>query len=267
MATARLVIQPPTDDLPIGSAAFLSTRSVFHVRSRPLAAEHTPAPQTKPFQVWGSLLVGVAALLFVGLALWVINQLLPDSHYDNLKAATLGGAAAAGTLSMFATFYVAAQAIERLLEPLSNALLNKDAVEGTYASKVDDAMKKAKDLADAASAESPNAAQIADKKKAAETALKDVADAKNKVDFLSQARTALFWSLATVAGMAASAALKLYFLVLVGISPAPRWMEVLATGLIIGSGTKPLHDLLSTISEKKDAATAGSAVADVGASG
>ncbi len=264
MATARLVTQPATDDFSMSTSKFITTLNAGHARWRP-PAENTPAPQTEPFPVWNSLFVAAAALAFIGAALWVINQYLPDGQYDTLKAATQGGAAAAGTLSMFATFYVAAQAIERLLEPLSNALLNKDSAAGTYASKVDDALKKAEDLATAASSDRPSPEDIKAKKTAAETALKGVADAKNKVDFLSQARTMLFWALATAVGMVASAALKLYFLVLVGMHPAERWIEVLATGLIIGSGTKPLHDLISTISQNKDAASAGSGVADVAA--
>jgi hypothetical protein len=63
--------------------------------------------------------------------------------------------------------------------------------------------------------------------------------------------------------MFASAMLNLYFLTLVGIGPSPRWAEVLATGLIIGSGTKPLHDLVAAISAKKDAAGAASDVVDI----
>jgi hypothetical protein len=35
----------------------------------------------------------------------------------------------------------------------------------------------------------------------------------------------------------------------VGISNGPRIVEILATGLIIGSGTKPLHDLITLISK------------------
>jgi hypothetical protein len=209
--------------------------------------------------------VAAGALALILLSLWVIVLLWPDDQYDKLHAAVLGGAAAAGTLSMFATFYVAAQAIERLLEPLSNALLNKDSVEGTYASAVDDAAKKAEDLANLASGGGATAAQLTTAKAAVETALKAVAKAKNGIDFLTQTRAVVFWALASIVGMVASASLKLYFLLLVGINPAPRWMEVLATGLIIGSGTKPLHDLISTISAKKDAAAAGSSVASVSA--
>jgi hypothetical protein len=27
----------------------------------------------------------------------------------------------------------------------------------------------------------------------------------------------------------------------------PRWLDVFVTGLVIGGGTKPLHDLIATI--------------------
>ena len=43
-------------------------------------------------------------------------------------------------------------------------------------------------------------------------------------------------------------ALHLYFLRTVGIQQNNRFLEILATGLIIGGGTKPLHDLVTMIS-------------------
>jgi methyl-accepting chemotaxis protein len=267
MATARLAIRPLADDLPIGTTAFLTARNVIRVRSAPLPESHAPEPQTVPFPWIRSLFMAAVALAVVAIALVVAMILLPDDQYVSQKAATMGGAAAAGTLSMFATFYVAAQAIERLLEPFSAALLNKDAVDGDYASKVDDAAKKAEDLATLAGTSSPTVAKLASATSAVEAALQAVAAAKNEVDIRSQARTAIFWALASAAGIGASASLKLYFLLLVGISPAPRWIEVLATGLIIGSGTKPLHDLISTISDKKDVAAATAAVAKVATDG
>jgi hypothetical protein len=236
------------------SGATESIRSVIKVPSHAVAAKNAPAAQTEPFGLWRSFGIGIVFLLLVGVALLVVNQFLPDDQFGKLKAAAAGGSTAAGTLSMFATFYVAAQAIERLLEPLSNVLVSKDGAESASASKVDSAGKKANELAEAASDATPNLALVNTAKQAVESSLKAVATAKNHLDLISQARTTLFWALATIAGMAVSASLKLYFLIMVGIGPGPRWMEVLATGLIIGAGTKPLHDLITTISNKKDLA-------------
>jgi hypothetical protein len=65
-------------------------------------------------------------------------------------------------------------------------------------------------------------------------------------------RTVIFWAVATIVAMLGSASLHLYFLHAVGISSASRWLEVLATGLIIGAGTKPLHDLTTALSARKE---------------
>jgi hypothetical protein len=65
-------------------------------------------------------------------------------------------------------------------------------------------------------------------------------------------RMVIFWAFATIVAMLGSALLNLYFLRAVGISSASRWLEVLATGLIIGAGTKPLHDLTTAINARKE---------------
>jgi hypothetical protein len=70
-------------------------------------------------------------------------------------------------------------------------------------------------------------------------------------------RRVLFWTIASIIGMFAAANLKLYLLKSVGVADPSRTMEVLATGLIIGSGTQPLHSLVELISAKKDATEAG----------
>jgi len=44
--------------------------------------------------------------------------------------------------------------------------------------------------------------------------------------------------------------LHLYFLKALGIACGSRWIEIPATGLIIGIGTKPLLDLITLISTK-----------------
>ena len=38
--------------------------------------------------------------------------------------------------------------------------------------------------------------------------------------------------------------MNLYFMNTVGLTVGQRWEEILATGLIVRAGTKPLHDLV-----------------------
>lgn len=69
-------------------------------------------------------------------------------------------------------------------------------------------------------------------------------------------RTTTFWVIATCLGMVIAARMKLYFLNTVGITAGSAWEEILAAGLIIGAGTKPLHDLVQMISTKSAAGEA-----------
>jgi hypothetical protein len=64
-------------------------------------------------------------------------------------------------------------------------------------------------------------------------------------------RMIAYWAIASIVGMTISASFKLYLLSTVGIANPLRWQEILATGLVIGAGTKPLHDLTGIISAKK----------------
>jgi hypothetical protein len=85
--------------------------------------------------------------------------------------------------------------------------------------------------------------------------LDEAATAKAAYQDREYARTVTFWTVATVVAMLGSASLHLYFLRAVGISSSDRWLEILATGLIIGAGTKPLHDLTTKLSAQNSLAS------------
>jgi hypothetical protein len=67
-------------------------------------------------------------------------------------------------------------------------------------------------------------------------------------------RVPILGGLATVAGVVLSLVLGLRFVAAVDVSDPPEWLDVFLTGVIIGAGTKPLHDLISRIEKKKDSA-------------
>jgi hypothetical protein len=86
----------------------------------------------------------------------------------------------------------------------------------------------------------------------------------------AKANTAVVtWGFATALGMIASAALKAGALATVAASSTipNRWLDVVVTGLVLGAGTKPIHDMLSQVQatkEKKEAdATAKTTAAPV----
>lgn len=144
-------------------------------------------------------------------------------------------------VSIFALFYVAAQAIERLLEPLSHfygaTTVGADAPPGAQGMITKSVAVKARDAA---------------------LALSDpVAAAKQSAwwqEMIDQIRrnTATLWALASMLGMILSGWLGLLLLDALRAPNAPRWLDIIVTGLIVGGGTKGLHDLISNIQASKE---------------
>jgi hypothetical protein len=59
-------------------------------------------------------------------------------------------------------------------------------------------------------------------------------------------RAACSLGVASLLGVAASASFGLYFVSKFGIH-TKRWVDIFVTGVVIGAGTKPLHDFISLI--------------------
>jgi hypothetical protein len=91
-------------------------------------------------------------------------------------------------------------------------------------------------------------------------------------------RALVLGGFSVVLGVCASKLLGLYFLAAVGVNDPHRGIDVLATGLLLGGGTKALHDLIGRIEKSKEnaaatvvgnaaegAATAGARAAEVAA--
>ncbi len=152
----------------------------------------------------------------------------------------------ADAFTVFAPFYIAAQAIERTLEPLAARWKN------TTAEKV--ALKRAratKELAESPpGGGEPTAEQISAAASAVETA--ELALAKAKAG-----RAIPLWATASVLGLLACSALGLGLISAVSAQPSTtsefvRTVDVLLTGLAVGAGTKPLHDLISRLEKAKE---------------
>jgi hypothetical protein len=134
-------------------------------------------------------------------------------------------------VSIFAALYIFAQSIERVLEPLSSFLdktsakLNKKAAVSALASAGDD------------------------EKFAKKAGLAQV----------RRNRGVILWAIASFLAMVAAGGLGVFLLKAIGLGSAPAAVDILVTGLAIGSGTKPLHDLIANIqksSASKDASAA-----------
>jgi hypothetical protein len=85
-----------------------------------------------------------------------------------------------------------------------------------------------------------------------------VAVAKARMDRAQANRTVLLWALATAIATAATAASGFYLLHMIAASGyavnIPFWVDALVTGLVVGTGTKPLHDLITRAQDGKDRA-------------
>ena len=101
----------------------------------------------------------------------------------------------------------------------------------------------------------------------------DKSNLQNKADVAAKAQaaveqdrrnsTVLVWGIATFLGIVVSGWIGLGLLRSVGVQSAPHVLDIIVTGLAIGGGTKPLHDLISNLQaskeEKKDPAEVKSA--------
>ena len=180
---------------------------------------------------------------------FLVAWLIKDPHYPGSVKPIAG-------LSVFALFYVTAQALERLLEPISGFIpptttQSKKALT-TAATTATDKVKIAAAAAAVPGSTRPSPKRLADQKDLNQKAQNDLdaaAKAQAKLNQQKTQRALVFWMLASGLGIWAAAALKLYFLHTVGIDTSSRTLELLATGLIIGAGTKPLHDLITTVSK------------------
>jgi hypothetical protein len=135
--------------------------------------------------------------------------------------------------SAYAGLIVFAGAVERILEPFSNWF------PGTHA-------RNEYESAVAALANGHPA-----------TTLKDVATAKAKLDRALADRAVLLWGVATALAAVVSSASGFYLLHMIAaqdwVTSIPRWVDAVVTGLIVGTGTKPLHDLISRAQDSRAA--------------
>jgi hypothetical protein len=89
----------------------------------------------------------------------------------------------------------------------------------------------------------------------------DEEEEKKEEEELKADRTLLAYGIALIVGIAVSSCFGLYFLETMGVEigtttsgdKALRGLDIFITALIITGGTKPLHDMITSIEKKKDA--------------
>jgi hypothetical protein len=152
-------------------------------------------------------------------------------------------------VGIFALFYILAQVIERILEPFAPFLGTtkaKDPASGKEEVTTQLGARASMDMAVAAALASPE-----DKAGAA-------ADAQRNVDQVRANATVVTFGVASLLAMLGAGLLEALLLETVGVEGLGAnganvvWIDILVTGLAVGAGTKPLHDLISNIKESKE---------------
>lgn len=193
----------------------------------PVSSSASPVALWKPIVAIGAI-AAVAFVMWFAYADWIKPGVI------QLKASYVP----------FAGIVVVAAALERLLEPLSDVLLPRDS-QSQAAPKQQAAQTKA---AARAAAEDPgqNAAQV--KPLVDEAAKKQAAVDARPID-----RVILFWVIASACGLILAGSFGFFLLQPVASSHVNRVLDLVVTGLAIGAGTKPLHDLITSIQAKGSA--------------
>lgn len=188
------------------------------------------------------------------------NAVYPEATYLILAAVALLAGAVLGTLAydnwgagvgfkppegvgIFALFYIMAQGIERIQEPFTPFVTAKKTGED---GRTTQRRAKAELESSVASAE---AAKTLD---SATAAAKTVANKKRTVDQVRANLTVLLFGSSALLAMLLSSYLKAGLLRTIGVSGVPVWIDVVVTGVVVGAGTKPLHDLISNLKESKE---------------
>jgi hypothetical protein len=158
-------------------------------------------------------------------------------------------------ISLFAPMYILAQSIERFLEPFTTGLgatKDSDGVTGAKDAKTTKkAAQKARDDALALALGGTEASGAATTTNPA-AALRTAAQAQALVDRIRRNKTLIAWGIASAVAMVACGAFGVRLLAAAGFD-VPVFWDIAITGLAVGSGTKPLHDLISNIQKSKTA--------------
>jgi hypothetical protein len=148
-------------------------------------------------------------------------------------------------VNTFALFYLLAQVIERVQEPFTPFVNapdpEKDQAKGKTVRKN---QRQAK-------AELERAVAKAEKKPSQDRS-RTAANKKRLVDQIRANATVLLFATSAGLAMLLTAYLKADLVKTIGVSGTATWVDVTLTGLVVGAGTKPLHDLISNLKESKE---------------
>lgn len=191
------------------------------MRTSPVSASATADPPSWPMITWPMLAV-VAAAVIMAVAYRYLIKPIPIRF-------SVGYLPYAGVIA-------AAGALERFLEPLSKWLLPTTSSKKQAATSRTNAEGAAADPEKSATDVQGLAAKAASDQAA--------------VDRRRTARAIIFWAIASICGLAISGGFGFFLLRSVAINHVNPYLDLVITGLTIGAGTKPTHDLVTTMQAK-----------------
>ena len=173
--------------------------------------ENAAAVASQPAKAW-SVIAGLGIAGLGAFVAWNIHQVGAPPVFR------IGD-----TMSTFGALFVMSAATERILEPFSRWMPGRSEVERYERA-------------------------VADLENGVPGAMNAAAHYKAAIDSARASRGILMWGIATFAATIFSAGAGFYLLRMLSDNPnwngvAP-WTDALITGLVVGSGTKPVHDVV-----------------------
>jgi hypothetical protein len=193
------------------------------VSAPPVAPGHemAAAVPSKPADIW-AVVTGLGLTGLGGVGAMGVTTMMAPAPFE-----------VADQMSIFGALLVFAAAVERILEPFSRWMPGR-----TEQQRYEEAVA----AMDNGHSGATNAA----------------AHYKAMVDQARSSRGILMWGLATAAATLLSSAGGFYLLRLLAVDPGwdgvPVWIDALVTGLVVGSGTKPLHDIINRVQKQSNVA-------------
>jgi len=176
--------------------------------------EMAAAVPSMPAKGW-AMLSGLGLAAAGAFGAWGVNTMMQPSPFQ-----------VGDSWSTFGALFVFAAAVERVLEPFSRWMPGR-AEQERY--------EKA----------------VADMENGIPGATNAAAHYKAAVDSARASRGVIMWGLATAIATVLSAGGGFYILRALSANPnwsgVAVWVDALVTGLVVGSGTKPLHDVITKV--------------------
>ena len=159
----------------------------------------------------------------------------PTTHTFQVAATKAANPASLGVI--IPSMVTVAAALERLLEPLSQQIIPSTAAKAQAAQSKTNAQ---------AAAANPQMKATTD----VQPMVQQAADHQAAVETLRTNRAVLFWAIASICGIGISGSFGLFLLQSIATGHVNSFLDLAVTGLTIGAGTKPTHDLITSLQAK-----------------